>query len=1035
MNAITDNLVATPTTRAIRGNYVVTTSSFLLSSNSRQHNTQHWYAQRSVFTATPILESWPAFHLCHTARVAQVSYYPHLIMASVGQTAGSMRSRQHGHPDEKPSLYTAGTHIDSSSDAVQAKPPKLYSQSKAPSHGTGLGLGIGAQPGASAAATNVVSKKEHRLIAALVIVALIVRMHKLGQPSSVVFDEVHFGGFASKYIHGRFFMDVHPPLAKLLITFAAWLGGFNGDFDFKDIGREYLHGKDTPVPYVMMRGLNALLGVATVPLAYLTLRGLSLRASTATLGAIFVLFDNALTTQSRLILLDSILVFFTALTVYFWVAFCNEEKRSPFSTKWWALLSLTGLSLGAVASSKWVGLFTIATLGISVIAQLWEHLGDVRQPVRVVARHFCARAICLISLPMLVYLVSFGIHLGLLWRSGEGDPFMSSAFQHTLHGHQMQDTYADVALGSTVSIKHLNTQGGYLHSHVATYPAGSQQQQITLYPHSDDNNDWLIVKAPGPEDAAPKLDDKGHPLRPEDEVSRWHQPPIRYLTHGMEIRLIHKTTDKRLHSHDTNRPPVTESDYQNEVTAYGFEGFGGDANDNFHVEIVAGDKSDPYSSTRVRTLRTHFRLRHTLTGCYLFSHKVTLPDWGFGQQEVTCNKNPTMPNSLWYVETNTHPLISPETQPDLVNYRRPSFLERFWELQSVMWETNAGLTDRHAYDSRPGTWPMLKRGINFWTKDHRQIYLIGNPIVWWSAFGSVLAYLGARGVLMLRAQRGYNDLKDSRVRFYDQTCGFLVLGWALHYLPFFLMNRQLFLHHYLPALYFSILLLAVVFDFATSTLRRRFRLVAGLLATLVVLAGFVRYSALTYGSDWTLAACEKARWRKAWDFNCAEFPRDLVEFQNYPPSVQTLDWAINKNKAHPVAAHALNSTHDAGGVAAEPGRHAFDQVPIRAMQSSAAEAIQHLKNGLQHDLDYVKDKVGLGSVHAPNVDPAGLDQQQIEHVMLQGTAEVVAASSATLEAPPTEPSQEAKFDQHADQEAHEAADVVQADRQVILKDV
>lgn len=29
-----------------------------------------------------------------------------------------------------------------------------------------------------------------------------------------------------------------------------------------------------------------------------------------------------------------------------------------------------------------------------------------------------------------------------------------------------------------------------------------------------------------------------------------------------------------------------------------------------------------------------------------------------------------------------------------------------------MWQTNAGLTDRHAYDSRPSSWPLLKRGIN-----------------------------------------------------------------------------------------------------------------------------------------------------------------------------------------------------------------------------------------------------------------------------------------------------------------------------------
>jgi hypothetical protein len=28
-----------------------------------------------------------------------------------------------------------------------------------------------------------------------------------------------------------------------------------------------------------------------------------------------------------------------------------------------------------------------------------------------------------------------------------------------------------------------------------------------------------------------------------------------------------------------------------------------------------------------------------------------------------------------------------------------------------MWATNAGLTDRHSYDSRPLSWPRLRRGI------------------------------------------------------------------------------------------------------------------------------------------------------------------------------------------------------------------------------------------------------------------------------------------------------------------------------------
>lgn len=47
-----------------------------------------------------------------------------------------------------------------------------------------------------------------------------------------------------------------------------------------------------------------------------------------------------------------------------------------------------------------------------------------------------------------------------------------------------------------------------------------------------------------------------------------------------------------------------------------------------------------------------------------------------------------------------------------INYRRPGFFEKFWELQGVMWQTNQGLTDRHAYDSRPHSWPLLLRGIN-----------------------------------------------------------------------------------------------------------------------------------------------------------------------------------------------------------------------------------------------------------------------------------------------------------------------------------
>lgn len=45
-------------------------------------------------------------------------------------------------------------------------------------------------------------------------------------------------GSSGRYIQSRFFMDVHPPLAKLLITLMAFISGFQGgQFDFKDIGK------------------------------------------------------------------------------------------------------------------------------------------------------------------------------------------------------------------------------------------------------------------------------------------------------------------------------------------------------------------------------------------------------------------------------------------------------------------------------------------------------------------------------------------------------------------------------------------------------------------------------------------------------------------------------------------------------------------------------------------------------------------------------------------------------------------------------
>ena len=202
-----------------------------------------------------------------------------------------------------------------------------------------------------------------------------------------------FGGFASKYIKGKFFMDVHPPLAKLLLTLAGWLAGFDGEFDFKDIGKDYV---EPGVPYVAMRLLPALMGVMTVPTIFLTLKATGCKTMTAAMGAGLIIFgkkhltnlscsilticiENGLLTQSRLILLDSPLIIFTAFTALAWTCFTNQHEQGPskaFDSSWWFWLVATGVGLGATVSVKWVGLFTIAWVGSLTILQLWLLLGD-----------------------------------------------------------------------------------------------------------------------------------------------------------------------------------------------------------------------------------------------------------------------------------------------------------------------------------------------------------------------------------------------------------------------------------------------------------------------------------------------------------------------------------------------------------------------------------------------------------------------------------------------------------------------------------
>ncbi|CAO0794622.1 unnamed protein product [Mucor circinelloides] len=687
-------------------------------------------------------------------------------------------------------------------------------------------------------------KNQHTIITiVLTLLSFWTRFRKITLSKHVVWDEAHFGKFGSHYLNHDFYFDVHPPLGKILVGLSGWLGGYNGSFGFES-GAEY----PDDVNYAVMRIFNAFFGAMMVPIAYLTAVQLKMTTKASLLAATMVLLDNAFLTISRFILLDSMLLFFTCTSLYTLTTFHNLRFQ-PFTTKWWTWLCLTGASLGCVLSVKWVGLFAVAVVGCYTVEDLWNMWGDLQMPKKTYLGHWIARVIGLIIIPAIIYVFSFVLHFGLLYKSGPGDAQMSSLFQANLEGNSMVDNPLEIAYGSKLTFKNTGYGGGLLHSHVQTYPEGSKQQQVTCYHHKDDNNHWEI---------RPPRNSNAHEYeQPENEEF------IRFVKDGDIVRLQHSSTGRNLHSHPVNAP-VTASQW--EVSCYGNETIG-DIQDNWKVEIV--DDFIYHDKERIRSLTTRFRLRHVKQGCLLTADGTSLPQWGFKQSEVFCDKNNKTndPYSMWNVEQHWNEKL-PAAPP---NAYKTHFLRDFITLNIAMWTSNNALTpDPDKYDilsSTPTEWPFVTVGLRMcgWGDNDIKYYLLGNPAVWWLSIASIFAFCLTTAYYLIRMQRKINDLTLAQWDHYFYAGKTLFLGWFFHYIPFFIMGRVTYLHHYFPALYFSILMVPFLMDHYTRNCSKAVQWAVFIPVYVIVIGVFIHFAPVSFGLTGPIKDYSHLVWRNTWN--------------------------------------------------------------------------------------------------------------------------------------------------------------------------
>ncbi|KAK3827905.1 MAG: Dolichyl-phosphate-mannose-protein mannosyltransferase-domain-containing protein [Benniella sp.] len=529
------------------------------------------------------------------------------------------------------------------------------------------------------------------------------REWKIDPPNELVMDEAHVGSAVNGYLTKSFTFDRHPPLTKLVLAGISSLTGYQGGFAFEEIGDPYPQN----LPFLYMRATMALMGALCAPMAYVTLKAVDQSTAAAIAAAILVVFDNALTASSRLITLEAPLMFFTPLSLMSWTMFSKQSPR-PFSAPWWIWLTMTSIGASGVLSVKANGLLTFLVIGFLSAKDMFNLAVTPSVNGALWAKHFFARNLLLVVLPVMVYLGAFQIHFSLqthqpssVTRSARAeydldllsypmrDTLVSSSTLHKERdyfnpdeddSHQQQQqqqdmVWADIVYGSVIRLRSELRPSIFLHSFRQSWPRGSKQQQVTGYEYPDLNTHWIISKA---------------------------------LTVHEEKKLaMTELPDKlRFFKHEMN----------------------GDQNDWWVIEAVDGDRMQKISrklDIPVKALETAFRLKHSSLGCYLHATQEEVPkdlSGGPGRRELACLKSAKLsPSTIWRITLNDHDYLPMDTK--IASYPKISFWQKFTQVHRLMWKKPRVFEQPNLSTKRtthPLSWPLGHSNsiVIAWRKTH-----------------------------------------------------------------------------------------------------------------------------------------------------------------------------------------------------------------------------------------------------------------------------------------------------------------------------
>ena len=182
-----------------------------------------------------------------------------------------------------------------------------------------------------------------------------------------------------------------------------------------------------------------------------------------------------------------------------------------------------------------------------------------------------------------------------------------------------------------------------------------------------------------------------------------------------------------------------------------------------------------------------------------------------------------------------------------------NFVNKFIQTHKIMISVFS-VDGEHPYSSEWWGWPIGRKAMLYFKEGDINLYLLGNPVVWFFAFFAVLS------LFFIPLYKAKNKLKSPDF-FRNRVILYFYFFSLLVYVGF---SSTSFLFYYFLPLCFSIIIFSLCFDFYTQKMSEKKKNIIWALLILICFLSFLFYLPFTYGIPLSERAISLRLWLPFW---------------------------------------------------------------------------------------------------------------------------------------------------------------------------